>query len=320
MEGKRAAVEYAFRLAGVPAKGAAFYRHHRGRMDEAAAAMGLTGPDGPGVQALINWCRDKDYRPSGTFGGDLVEWEDAAAQETALTQAVEKTAGDFGGAGRAEADGLMQLLGAENDHLSTEERLALADAVERGEPLTAQQREVAAVLLRGADSAGRAELVRELIEFVVPEMAGVVWTVRESWLVVPDGAKVEPLPMAVCIPKYPALGRTGLEVLGPDGDRTVRFFCGIRARQGQRLQIRYLEPERVFLSDATGIRLALLASWVRMGTEAEGAKIQREVAALFDGRKALVSYHAKRMAERMGTVSGRTGVTLGRRADKGGAA
>lgn len=293
-------------------------------MEEIAQALGMPGgKEGPGAAELLAWCRDKKLRPSGAYAGEIgmggeseSEAESAEVREAALTLAAE-TAGNVAGglAGAVPAaipDPLTALLAEENDTLDKAEREEIARALDAGRGLTEGQRQALALLLRGSDFATRRDVVKALIDFIVPDSAELsrVWESRAGSLKLPAGGVVTAEPVTATVPGFPRLGAQRLVIRERSG-RVVRvlLYAAEKETVNGVLFFNRLVPVQCFDETGVGVRMALLSSWVR-----PSGKQQKGWAPLFNrggqswrGRgytKAAVSFHAKGLQKKVREVTG----------------
>ena len=220
-------------------------------------------------------------------------------------------------AGVAVSDPLRDLLREEDRVLEVADRSRLADALEAGVVLSQGQRLALAVALRGSDLAGRRELVRAVIDFVVPpdKQVETIWERVETEVVLPPGAVWTEESMEMPLPVGGRLG--GLRLVARSEGRVlwVRFFAYVRrsrwtgagkdAGGRERLAVVYLRPVARFAKDHVLHQFALLASMVR-----EDGRTGKEWGELFGRKsgKAIASYHRKKLAVKLKGEDGHAGV------------
>jgi len=216
--------------------------------------------------------------------------------------------------GVAGSDPLLDMLQEEAGVLEREERELLAEALESGKALDRAQRVALAVALRGSDLAGRVELVRAVLDFVVPAERQIetIWERAETEVTVPRGTVVEVESLARPLPRGGRLGGQRLIAKTEAGKVLwVRLFADVRRTRwrygsgGASLAVVYLRPVERFARDHVLHQFALLASMVR-----EDGRTGKQWGELFQQKsgKAITSYHRKKLAEKLKGVDGHAGV------------
>jgi hypothetical protein len=205
-------------------------------------------------------------------------------------------------------DPLSQLIAEEDGVLSNDERLELATLLESGSLLSKCERLAIACLLRGSELAGRRETVRAVLDWIVPPNGGEVteiWELSQTDLTAPLGSTYRYEPLLHPLPGYGETGRCRLIIETPAG-ATYRIipYCRVkgtsRTARSQEIRISRLRPVKRFARDHVLHQFALLASLVRQD-ERNG----KEWADLFGVKsgKALVSYHKKKLVQRIQTAT-----------------
>ena len=310
-----AAVEWTLRQAG-PAPSGRAGAAATGWME---AVRGCAAQlEGVEAEVLAGWCRAAEYMPSGDvrfgagggrpddFAGGGGE-EDGAERGSRMAEGLAEV--PEGALPVMPPDPLEYLLAAECDVLHEEERKALAMALERGEPLRRDQRLALAVLLRGAEMASRRDVVRAVLDFIVPQDGSVttIWEERVTMLTAPAGSVGVQVPMGRKIPGCASLLGGSMLVIS-EGDGTVwRVVPYSRLKRvgasanGQKVlfTVRMLVPRESFARDHVLRQFALLASLVR-----EETRNGQEWAQLFGTTKADVSWTRKKLVKKVETATG----------------
>lgn len=302
---RKAAVEYAFQAVGVPPKAAAHYEHYRGRLVPVAKALGLTGEEGvPGAADLLAWCRDKDLRPSAHLPGETGVDEDMDGEESLTLAAMDAEAVAGGSAGvlpAAVADPLEALLGAESGHLSEREKQEIAAALDAGAALSRSHRLALAALLRGTQWKSRADVIRQLLDFLAgPDLRKTVWESRDSMAAIPAGGSVRVEEMGKVVPGFRKTGRQRLLICDAAGSVVkVLLYARVRVIERGKLWFTRLVPAERFSDESMGMRAGLLYSWV-----CQDGLGQKGWARLFGKPKQNANYHGQQLDKQFREATG----------------
>lgn len=255
--------------------------------------------DGVPVNELEKWMGDEKLRPVDARGKAPARAED---DESVLARTADP------------GEMLAGLLGEEEEELSAAERDELARALERGDALDDGQRLAAAGLLRGSGVAARAEVLRRLVEFIVPEEEDGtrtrVWEVKDRTLHVPEGAKVVRVESGMVIAGWPTLGSYHMVVYDAEGRLFAgRMLSGMKklrplASGGLELKYRQLVPTGVYASEKVSRRLAVVESLLHPERSHEGKRL----AAMLGVSEPAVHYQRKNL---LGKVNAATGGRAG---------
>ncbi len=313
---RAAAVEFILQQIGKPPPHIPASRW-RASLDPVASALGIPGPM---IEDLASWCQDRRYAPAADYSGlssasapnqrpeSRGVSDDAALIEKAA--AVLPAPNVPGGALPSPAPDLLSALLMETSApvLSREERNELARALERGEPLSLQQRNAIAITLRGSTEATQADVVRGVIDFVIPSGSEVrrAWEATQSTITLRAGDIVTHEPCSVVISGFPLLGATTLCVIR-DGIviRAIPYARFQRERSaprgGRLIGYRYLRPVKVFAKESVSKKVATLADFVR---PAEKGRNGAEWAGLFGETKQATSLRRKELDARIRRLTG----------------
>jgi hypothetical protein len=307
---RAAAVEFLLQQCGPRKHGDAW----KTKFHEIAASLGFR--DAAGLAQLGEWFEDPQYRPDldtecmGSRPETTSVADDAAVLEHCAATIPAPNIPEGALPSRAP-DFLTELLREESDALSAKEREEIARALDSGKGLTAQQRSALATILRGAETSSKAEIVRAVIDFLIPSGSeeGFAWVVKQSRLTIQTGQTLDAVFCSVRIAGFPVMGQTHLVVKEASG-RLVTSLLYARAkcicsREGtratQQVQYTQLIPSKTFAKEQIAQNLALLADMVRPGNAQRDGK---SWGSLFGTSKQLVSYHRKKLAAKIADASG----------------
>lgn len=275
---QRATVEWVWREIGPRPVGSGL-GEWRG---ELARLVGRLG-DGVSAEVVEGWMGNEKYKPVDARGKAPVREAD---DETLIAQ----MAADPG-----ELEALLSGGEAEEEEEAREE---LARMVLEGRGLDAEQRAAVAGVLRSSDAAARAELLRKLITFVVPDIVGDglrrVWEQRERAIRMPAGASVNVESCGVQLPGFPKIGAQVVVVREAGGGvYAVRLFARVASVQGRLLKYVQLLPVEELASPLVVRKLAVLESLLHTDRTCEGVRLSRVLRISEPGvhyiRKGLVS-------------------------------
>lgn len=287
---RAAAVEFVFNQLGARPRAEGELRAWREGL--AGMAVKLEGVD---VRELELWMGDEKLRPEGAKGKAPARQEDDESVIARMADPGELLAG---------------LIGEDEVEVSALERDALAAAVARGEALSEDQREIVAGLLRGSGTAARAEVLRRLVEFIVPaESNGArvrVWEKRDKAMAVPVGCRVDRVESGVVIPGWKQVGAQHLVVYDAQGKvwgvRMLAMVHRIEQRSASSLLLKYrqLVPVGVFASEVVCRKLALVESLLHPERSCEGKRLAR----MLDVSEPAVHYGRKGLVEKINAATG----------------
>lgn len=299
---RAAAVEWTLQRCGRPVGG------RDGEGGVWLAAVGAAGRElGVAGEELARWCRDRKLVPVEEYRG-----EECGGEEDGVARA-SRMAGELaevpdGALPRRVRDPLEELLAVECDVLHAEERRALAEALEAGEPLPRGQRLALAVLLRGSELASRRDTVRAVLDFIVPQGAETktIWEERTTMLTAPAGALGRVVEMGRKIPGCASLLGGSMLVIEVAGvvwralpyARTKRVMLSPNG-EGVVFTVRMMVPRETFARDHVLRQFALLASLVR-----EDPRHGKEWGELFRTTKADVSWTKKKLVRKIAEATG----------------
>jgi len=269
---------------------------------------------------LLLWLADKNHLPAyadrpSTTARQTAAHSPLAAYETADVSSYDDALSALassslhippGALPESLRDPLSQLIAEEDGVLSNDERLELATLLESGSLLSKCERLALACLLRGSELAGRRETVRAVLDWIVPPDGGEIteiWEPCQTDLTAPLGSTYRYETLLHPLPSYGAAGRTRLIIETPAG-ATYRVipYCRVKSTArtplSQLFRVIRLRPVKRFAREHVLHQFALLASLVRQD-ERNG----KEWADLFGVKsgKALVSYHKKKLVQRIQT-------------------
>ncbi len=313
---RSAAVEFILQQIGKPPPVIPASRW-RGSLDPLASALGIKGPM---IEDLATWCQDRRFQPTADYSGLSADASPnqrpeskGVADDAAL---IEKAAASLPapnvpeGALPAPAPDLLAALLTESAApvLSREERNELARALERGDSISLQQRNAIAITLRGSTEATQADVVRGVIDFVIPAGSEVrhAWEATQSTITLRAGDILRHEPCSVVISGFPLLGATTLCVIR-DGVviRAIPYARFQRERPapkgGRLIGYRYLRPVKVFARESVSKKVATLADFVR---PAEKGRNGAEWAGLFGETKQATSLRRKELDARIRKLTG----------------
>lgn len=320
-EGKTGAVNYAAQRLGLQEYEVKSRRVALAELEPIARELGLTGAGGvPGAAELGQWFRE--FGPGGAFLG-----EHAPAREDGEESAGERAADEI------DKGALESLLLNEAERLRAGERAELLEQLETGGVLSARQRQWMTVLLRGSDAKGGAEILREFLEFLFPRGVETVWTERRMTVSLAKGERCRQVALGWRLPQKSKGGGSAVVVESDAGVQRVYLFARFPKRKeegGRRhwraVRVNQYYPAEVFASQAVGMRLAVLwtfmhggegPDWNMLFAKPGEEKVSRD-GAQGQGVRQLISYHRRKLADWLGLKGSGARALGGKAGDAGG--
>jgi hypothetical protein len=305
---RQAAVEYTIQQIGeLPARPSS-RAAYQVKLGPIAAILQVSPAD------LLLWLADKNHLPAyadrsanQTAAHDPLaayELADVASYDDAIsTLAASSPHIPAGALPDALRDPLSQLIATEDGVLSNEERLELATLLESGALLSKCERLAIACLLRGSELAGRREIVRAVLDWIVPRDSEdkEIWEIHKTTIAAPIGSTYRYEPLLHPLGGWGETGRCRL-IIETSAGIVFRVipYCRVKTTRitpcSHVIDIRYLRPVKRFAREHVLHQFALLASFVRQ--EERNGKEWADLFGVKSG-KALVSYHKKKIVRKI---------------------